>query len=125
MPGFRSTSCGATWASRRCGAIRWSNGSSQLERFCLGSPAALTRVRDTSENGMAVVASIKAGEMLRVGAVQEGAALQRRRPGLSIVILPPGGGTPQVAYESPQMPALDVTPSEPEAEPVPADTEAE
>jgi hypothetical protein len=34
-----------------------------IERFVLGSPAALARVRDTSENGMAVVAAVKAGEL--------------------------------------------------------------
>jgi hypothetical protein len=91
-----------------------------LERFCLGSPAALTRVRDGSENGMAVVASIKAGELLRVGAVQEDGAAQKRAPGLQIVIL--NDGARHVAYQPPQM--LDVTPSAPEAEPVPADNEA-
>jgi hypothetical protein len=88
-----------------------------LERFCLGSPAALTKVRDTSENGMAVVASIKAGEMLRIGALEAEAASQRRAPGLSIVILPALGssGEPKVAYQPPQL--LDVTPV-PAAEPL-------
>jgi hypothetical protein len=40
-----------------------------LEAFCLGSPAALARVRDQSENGMAVVAAVKAGELLQQGAL--------------------------------------------------------
>jgi hypothetical protein len=92
-----------------------------LEAFCLGSPAALTKVRDTSENGMAIVASIKAGEMLKVGAIEAEAAAQRRMPGLSIVLVQQGGGE-LVAYQPPA-PMLDVT--TPTPEPVPLDTEAE
>jgi hypothetical protein len=92
-----------------------------LEAFCLGSPAALAKVRDLSENGMAVVASIKAGEQLRVGAIEEEGRAQKRAPGLQIVILPPIGtaGEPRVVCGPPQPPMLDVTPK-PAAEPVPA-----
>jgi hypothetical protein len=91
----------------------------------LGSPAALTEIRDTSENSMARVNAIKAGEQLRVGAIEDEAVAQRRGPGLQIVIVQ-GDGTRQVACQPPQMlPALDVTPA-PEAVPViPADAEAE
>jgi hypothetical protein len=94
-----------------------------LERFCLHSPAALARVRDTSENGIAVVNAVKAGEQLRVGAVHDEASAERRRPGLQIVILQPGGQQELVPM-SPSMPLLDVTPAE--AVPaIPVDTEAE
>jgi hypothetical protein len=89
-----------------------------LEKFCLGSPLALTRVRDTSENGIAIVNAVKAGELLRVGALHDEASAQRRLPGLQIVIVGPGGEK-QVAYRPP-LPMLDVTPV-PEAEPVPSD----
>jgi hypothetical protein len=88
-----------------------------LEAFCLGSPAALTEIRDTSENSMARVNAIKAGEQLRVGAIEDEAVSQRRGPGLQIVILAQDGSK-QVACQPPQMlPALDVTPA-PEVEPV-------
>jgi hypothetical protein len=95
----------------------------KLEEFCLGSPAALAKVRDESPNGLAVVASVKAGELLRVGALEAEAASQKRTPGLSIVILQPSDGSRQVAYQPPpMMPVLDVTPAR-EAAPVPSDTE--
>jgi hypothetical protein len=87
-----------------------------LEAFCLGSPAALAKVRDTSENGLAVVGAIKCGEQLRQGDLEASASAQRRAPGLSIVLIDKGGGQ-LVAYEPPPRPAmLDVTPA-PEAEP--------
>jgi hypothetical protein len=95
-----------------------------LEKFCLGSPLALTRVRDTSENGIAIVNAVKAGEMLRVGAVQEGVASEKRQPGLQIVIVGPGGEQ-HIAHQP--MPMLDVTPA-PAAVPlpvIPIDAEAE
>jgi hypothetical protein len=88
----------------------------ELERFCLGSPMALARVRDNSENGIAVVNAVKAGELLRVGALQEEGAAQKRQPGLSIILVQKDGGH-LVAYEPPK-PMIDVTP--PEVEPVPA-----
>jgi hypothetical protein len=90
-----------------------------LEAFCLGSPAALAKVRDESENGMAVVASIKAGEQLRTGALEEEGRAQKRQPGLQIVIVS-SDGTKEVAHHQP--PLLDVTPA-PEAEPVPTNLE--
>jgi hypothetical protein len=99
-----------------------------LERFCLGSPAALTKVRDTSENGMAVVASVKTGELLRLGALHDEATAQKRQPGLSIVLIEKDGGR-LVAYEPPQMqtPMIDVTPA-PQGVPlpvIPSDADAE
>jgi hypothetical protein len=86
-----------------------------LEAFCLGSPAALTKVRDESENGMAVVASIKAGEQLRIGAIEAEAAAKQRMPGLQIVLIQKDGSREQVPM-TPSVPMLDVT----AAEPVPA-----
>jgi hypothetical protein len=96
-----------------------------LEAFCLGSPAALTKVRNDSSNGMAVVAAVKAGEMLKVGAIEAEAASQRRMPGLSIVLIQKDGGH-LVAYEPPQRPPmLDIAPA-PTPEPAIApDAEAE
>jgi hypothetical protein len=72
---------------------------------------------------MAVVASIKAGEQLRIGALEAEASAQKRSPGLSIVLIDRGGGH-VVAYEPPQpMPLLDVAPV-PEAQPaIPSDAE--
>jgi hypothetical protein len=93
-----------------------------LEAFCLGSPAALAKVRDQSENGMAVVAAVKAGEMLKVGALEAEVSAQKRAPGLQIVIVQ-GDGTRQVAHSPRQvLPALDVTPAR-EAVPVSPDVE--
>jgi hypothetical protein len=95
-----------------------------LETFCLGSPAALTEIRDTSENQMARVQAVKAGEQLRVGPLEDEATSKQRGPGLQIVTVQ-GDGTRRVAHQPPQMPLLDVTPV-PEAEPViPADADAE
>jgi hypothetical protein len=93
-----------------------------LDAFCLGSPAALTAIRDTSENSMARVQAIKAGEQLRVGALEEEGRAQKRAPGLQIVIMSNDGK--EVAYHPPQPPMLDVTPK-PAAEPISADADAE
>jgi hypothetical protein len=87
-----------------------------LEAFCLGSPAALARVRDQSDNGIAVVNAVRAGEILRTGALEAEAAATKRAPGLQIVILE-GNGSKHVAHQPP--PLLDVSPVS-EAEPVPA-----
>ena len=96
-----------------------------LEAFCLGSPAALAKVRDRSENGMAVVAAVKAGELLQQGALATEASAQKRQPGLQIVIVADDGSKRVVCGPTePQMPLLDVTPK-PAAEPVPADADAE
>jgi hypothetical protein len=84
-----------------------------LEAFCLGSPAALAKVRDQSENGMAVVAAVKAGELLKEGALEAEAATQKRAPGLQIVIVQRDGSQEFVPM-SPAVPMLDVSP---EAEP--------
>jgi hypothetical protein len=100
----------------------------ELERFCLGSPMALARVRDNSENGIAVVNAVRAGEILRQGALQEEGAAQRRMPGLQIVLVQ-GDGTKQVVAGPPPMPMTDVTPKPAAPEAVPAmpaaDIEAE
>jgi hypothetical protein len=85
-----------------------------LETLCLGNPAALQKVRDESENGMAIVGAVKAAEQLRVGAIEAEASAQRRAPGLSIVLVQGDGGR-LTAFEPPKL--LDVTPV-PEAVPV-------
>jgi hypothetical protein len=94
-----------------------------LESFCLGSPAALAKVRDQSENGMAVVAAVKAGELLQQGALAAEATAQKRQPGLQIVIVQRDGSQEFVPM-SPSVPMLDVTPAT-DAEPVPSNAEAE
>jgi uncharacterized protein YecA (UPF0149 family) len=92
-----------------------------IEAFCLGSPAALAKVRDTSENGIAIVNAVKAGEMLRDGALHEEASSQKRIPGLQIVIVTDGKS--EIAY-APQ-PMIDIAPA-PEAVPATRpDAEAE
>jgi hypothetical protein len=94
-----------------------------LEAFCLGSPAALTEIRDTSENSMARVNAIKAGEQLRIGALEDEAVAQKRAPGLQIVILQPSGKQELVPM-SPSVPLIDTIPVPDEAVPVvPFDTE--
>ena len=88
-----------------------------LEAFCLGSPAALQKVRDESENGIAVVNAVKAGEQLRVGVIEAEGVAQKRAPGLQIVIVQ-NDGARHVAYRPPV--AIDVVPV---PEPVPTDYE--
>jgi hypothetical protein len=90
------------------GRLRSNVSSSDRRRHC--------QVRDTSENCMAVVAAIKAGELLQQGAIQAEVTAQKRRPGLQIVIVE-RDGSHQIAYQPPQM--LDVAPVR-EAEPVPS-----
>jgi hypothetical protein len=97
-----------------------------LEAFCLGSPAALAKVRDQSENGMAVVAAAKAGELLQQGALAAEATAQKRQPGLQIVIVADDGSKRVVCGPpDPPVPMLDVTPV-PEAETaLPSDADVE
>jgi hypothetical protein len=92
-----------------------------LEAFCLGSPAALTEIRDTSENSMARVNAIKAGEQLRIGAIADEAVAQKRTPGLQIVIVQPSGKQELVPM-TPSVPLIDTLPL-PEPEPVSSVTE--
>jgi hypothetical protein len=76
---------------------------------------------------MAVVAAVKAGELLQQGALADEVASKQRAPGLQIVIVE-RDGSQRVAYQPPPpMPMLDVTPAA-EAEPVclvPNDPEAD
>jgi hypothetical protein len=88
-----------------------------LDAFCLGSPAALTEIRDTSENSMARVQAIRTGEILRTGAIEDEVTAQRRGPGLQIVIVQPSGAKELVPM-MPTVPMLDTLPA-PEPEPVP------
>jgi hypothetical protein len=77
------------WMGRpRCRRYALEQRQIALETFCLQSPAALARVRDTSDNGMAVVAAVKAGEMLRTGVLHEEATTKARAPGLQIIVMP-------------------------------------
>jgi hypothetical protein len=110
-----------TWELRRSMGLphvmRYAREQKQLalERFCLGSAAALTEIRDTSLNSMARVAAVKAGEQLRIGIIEEEGRAQKRAPGLQIVIVSSDGK--ELAYQPPQQQMLDVTPA-PEAEPL-------
>jgi hypothetical protein len=73
---------------------------------------------------MAVVASIKAGDQLRLDDLAAEAANNRRAPGFQIVIVE-GDGSKHVAFQPPQqaVPMIDVTP--PATEPVPSIQPAE
>jgi hypothetical protein len=63
--------------------------------------------------------------MQRVGAIEAEAAMQKRAPGLQIVIVQKDGSQ-HVAHQPPQpMPMLDAPVPVSEAEPVPVDTDAE
>lgn len=52
-----------------------------IDEVCAGNPAALARVRDTSENGMAVVASVRAAELMRQAVTEETGSAHRQMPG--------------------------------------------
>jgi hypothetical protein len=58
-----------------------------IEEVCAGNPAALAKVRDTSENGMAVVAAVRQAELLRQNVIEEAGGPAQRLPGLQIVIV--------------------------------------
>ena len=71
------------------------------DAICASNEAALKRVRDTSANGMSVVASVRALENLAdEAAVRDGRSAQRELPGVVIRI---------VASESTSAPTIDVT----------------
>jgi sorbitol-specific phosphotransferase system component IIBC len=66
------------------------------------------------ENGMAVVAAVKAGELLLQGALESEASVQKRAPGLQIVVIE-SNGSQRVAFQPEQrIPMLDVTVPAPE-----------
>jgi hypothetical protein len=87
-----------------------------LQNFILGSPKALTEIRDTSPNAMARVAAIKCGELLQQGALADEAASTRRSPDLTIVVYQPATGEQHIAH-TPSMPLIDAVPAT-EAEPL-------
>jgi hypothetical protein len=61
-----------------------------IEEVCAGNPVALARVRDTSENGMAVCAAVRTSEAMRLAtAVETGGGDVVR--GLQIVIVQSSG----------------------------------
>jgi hypothetical protein len=85
-----------------------------LEAVSAGNPLALKQVRDTSDNGMAVVAAAKAIEMMK----QEGQEITggplRQLPGVTIIIEAANGRAEQVI--GPRMPLIEARPV-PEFEP--------
>jgi hypothetical protein len=95
-----------------------------LEALCLTVPSTLREVM-SGDNEMARLHAVKTAEALRMDAVELEQRGTLRQPGLQIVIVG-GPGPPQVVPTMPPRPLLDVTPAPArEAEPVPADTEAE
>jgi hypothetical protein len=82
-----------------------------IEEVCAGNPMALARVRDSSENGMAVVAAVRQAELLRQNVVDEAGGVEGRLPGLQIVIVQPGVG--KVLQEiGPATPMIEASVSE-------------
>jgi hypothetical protein len=80
-----------------------------IEVLCLSSPAVLAEVM-RGDNQMARTHAVRQAELLRVGAIEDEAAGQRRAPGLSIVLIQQDGGK-LVAYDPPkQTPLLDAVP---------------
>jgi hypothetical protein len=75
---------------------------------------------------MAVVAAVKAGELLQQGALAAEATAQKRQPDLQIVIVADDGSKRVVCGPpEPPIPLLDVTPVR-EAEPaIPSNADAE
>jgi hypothetical protein len=59
-----------------------------------------SRRRGTSAR-LGVVAAIRAGELLKDGVIADEAASKKREPGMTVVVLPPNGGEPRVAHQSP------------------------
>ena len=72
----------------------------EIEALCQGNAAALAKVRDTSENGMAVIGSIKAAEQIRSQILSEDGAggSTRPMPGLVIQIV----GSARIEPQQPQ-----------------------
>jgi hypothetical protein len=79
---------------KRAEVVRYVRAERQafVDEVCLGNPAALARIRDTAENTMASVASIRQLEQMRQGGANEAGGLGQRVPGLQIVIMQPGHG---------------------------------
>jgi hypothetical protein len=72
----------------------------EVESMCAGNINALARVRDTSENGMAVIGAVKQSEQIRSQLISEDgvAGAQKATPGLVIIVGQPQG----VTVEQPQ-----------------------
>jgi hypothetical protein len=85
-----------------------------IESVCAGNPLALARVRDTSENGMAVCAAVRAAESMRLAtAVETGGGDVVR--GLQVVIVQSSGQVE--ATIGPPAPLIEHDPVEDELEP--------
>jgi hypothetical protein len=65
----------------------WNQKRARLEALCVQNPAALREVRDTSDNGVAVVNAVKTLEALRQDVVEVVGATYRPAPGLLIQII--------------------------------------
>jgi hypothetical protein len=75
----------------------WHARRAVVEEVCLGNPPALARVRDSSDNGMAVVGAVRQAEAMRETAIAESRGIIRREaPGLVIIIEGGGGRGDQV-----------------------------
>jgi hypothetical protein len=71
-------------------AYLFSEKQALLESVSAGNPLALKRVRDGSENGMAVVAAAKAIEQMRTEGQEVTGGPMRAAPGFTILIQVPG-----------------------------------
>jgi hypothetical protein len=92
--------------------------SAQIVELCSGNPAALKRVRDTSENGMAVTAAVRQAESMLAeldAPGGRGVGQGHISPGICIVIQGPGGTEIDVTPQPPQIDGeAEDLPDEPE-----------
>jgi hypothetical protein len=77
------------------------------EAICAGNEKALQKVRDTSENGMAVIGSVRTLEQLNEEDAEKMGRGRQQVPGLSIVIV----NRPSPLPQPPQPMTIDVTPA--------------
>jgi hypothetical protein len=90
-----------------------------LESVSAGNPLALKRVRDSSPNGMAIVASVKAIEQMKQETQQAagGSPFATQQPGFVIVIKGGDGEAPRVIAPMAPPPMIEHQPAA-EREPV-------
>jgi hypothetical protein len=85
--------------------------AAMLEEICAGNPAALAKVRESSGNDMAIVASCRALELMRQTVAEEAGGARQPAPGLVVQIINGDGRVTQTLGPPPApAPFIDVTP---------------
>jgi hypothetical protein len=89
--------------------------AAMLEEICAGNPAALAKVRESSGNDMAIVASCRALELMRQTVAEQAGGARQPAPGLIVQIVHSNGSTETIGPPPPPM--IDVTPEREALEP--------